>query len=72
MKGVRNMKESKHQPDTYETALEKIEQIIEAIDPDEEVNVKDITCRIKLADCNTELTEATIMLLNKYGIDYKE
>ena len=66
------MKECKHQTDTYETALEKIEQIIENIDPDKTVNVKDITGRIKLADRNTELTEATIMLLNKYGIDYRE
>lgn len=66
------MKECKHQTDTYETALERIEQIIENIDPDKTVNVKDITGRIKLADHNTELTEATIMLLNKYGIEYKE
>lgn len=66
------MKECKHQTDTYETALEKVEQIIENIDPAKTVNVKDITCRIKLADRNTELTEATIMLLNKYGIEYKE
>ena len=66
------MKECKHQTDTYETALEKIEQIIENIDPDKTVNVKDITGRIKLADRNTELTEATIMLLKKYGIEYKE
>ena len=66
------MKECKHQTDTYEAALEQLEQIIEVIDPDETVNVKDITCRIKLADRNTELIEATIMLLKKYGIDYKE
>lgn len=66
------MKECKHQTDTYEAALEQIERIIEVIDPDETVKVKDITGRIKLADRNTELTEATIMLLNKYGIDYRE
>ncbi|MBR5874506.1 MAG: hypothetical protein IKY90_07240 [Oscillospiraceae bacterium] len=66
------MKECKHQTDTYKAALEQLEQIIEVIDPVETVNVKDITGRIKLADRNTELTEATIMLLNKYGIDYRE
>ncbi len=66
------MKECKHQTDTYKAALEQLEQIIEVIDPVETVNVKDITCRIKLADRNTELTEATIMLLKKYGIEYKE
>ena len=66
------MKERKHQPDTYETALEKIEQIIEEIDLAEKVNVKDITCRINVVEHNSEITKATIMLLNKYGIDYKE
>ena len=66
------MKESKHHLDTYETALEKIEQFIENIDPAAKVNVNDITCRVKLEDQSAKITEATIMLLEKYGIDYKE
>lgn len=66
------MKECKHQTDTFESALEQIEQMIENIAPDVTIHIKDITGRIKLADRNTELTEATIMLLKKYGIDYKE
>lgn len=64
------MKECKHH--TYETALEQIEQLIEAIDPGETVNVNDITGRIKLADQKSEITKATIMLLKKYGIGYQE
>lgn len=64
------MKECKHH--TYETALELIEQIIEGIDPEETVNVSDITGRIKLADQHNEITKATIMLLKKYGIGYQE
>ena len=66
------MKECKHQTDTYESALEQIEQMIKSISPDVTVHIKDITGRIQLADRNTALTEATIMLLKKYGIDYKE
>lgn len=66
------MKECKHQTDTFESALEQIEQMIESIAPDVTVHIKDITGRIKLADRNTELTEAAIMLLKKYGIEYKE
>ena len=66
------MKESKHQPDTYETALEKIEQIIENIDPDVTVSIKEITERVKVTGRDSEMTKATIMLLKKYGIDYKE
>lgn len=66
------MKECKHQTDTYESALEQIEQMIESIATDVTIHIKDITGRIKLADRYTELTEATIMLLKKYGIEYKE
>lgn len=57
---------------TYETALELIEQMIEGIDPDETVNVSDITGRIKLADPLNDITQTTIMLLKKYGIEYRE
>lgn len=64
------MKECKHH--TYDEALELIEQIIEGIEPEETVNVSDITGRIKLAEQNGEITNSTIMLLKKYGIDYKE
>lgn len=66
------MKESKHQLDTYETALEKIEQNIENIDPGTTVSVKEIIGRIKVSDQSNEITKATIMLLKKYGIDCKE
>ena len=66
------MKECKHQLDTYETALEKIERIIENIDPIETVNVNDITCRVNVAEQSAKLTEATIMLLKKYGISFEE
>lgn len=66
------MKESKHQPDTYENALEKIERIIENLDPCGTISIKDITERIKVSGRKSEITEATIMLLKKYGIDYKE
>lgn len=64
------MKECKHH--TYETALELIEQMVEAIDPGETVNVNDITGRIKLADRSSEITKATVMLLRKYGINFEK
>ena len=64
------MKECKHH--TYDEALELIEQMIEGIDPEETVNVSDITGRIKLADQTSNITKATIMLLKKYGIGYQE
>lgn len=64
------MKESKHH--TYEEALELIEQIIEGIDPEEAVNVSDITGRVKLADQHKQIAKATKMMLRKYGIKYRE
>jgi hypothetical protein len=66
------MKERKHQTDTYEAVVEQLEQIIENIDPNAKVLVSDITGQIKLTGRNSEITKATIMLLKKYGIEYKE
>lgn len=66
------MKECKHQNDCFESALEHIEEMIENIDPDMTVHISDITGRVKLADQNSDITKATIMLLKKYGITYQE
>ena len=56
---------------TYEKALERIEQMIEATDPDEIVNVSDYIEQVKVADIK-EATKATKMMLKKYGIRYRE
>ena len=66
------MKKCQHQVDTFETALEQIEQMIECIDPDQKVRIGDITGRINPAIRNSDITKATVMLLKKYGITYLE
>ncbi len=66
------MKKCQHQVDTFETALEQIEQMIECIDPDKKVRIGDITGRINPAIRNSDITKATVMLLKKYGIENKE
>lgn len=66
------MKESKHQTDTFETALEQIEQMIECMETDKPIRISDITRRIKPEIRNGDITKATRMLLKKYGITYLE
>lgn len=66
------MKECKHQQDTYETALEKIEQMIERMETDKPIRISDITKNVNPANRNGDITRATAMLLQKYGITYLE
>ena len=49
--------------------LEKIEQRIERLEPGKAVRLADITKNIK--GKKNEITQATIMLLQKYGIEYQ-
>lgn len=60
----------KHQHHDFEEILERIEEKIQRIEPDTTIRVSDITG--KLAYKNDEVTDATIMLLEKYGIKYQE
>lgn len=62
----------KHQTDTFETALEEIEQMIECIETDKPIRISDITRRIKPEIRNGDITKAARMLLKKYGITYLE
>lgn len=65
------MKKIKHQPTTFEEALEKMEQIIERIEPGEVVNLNDIVRKAKAKAHEKGLATAAVMLLEKYGIEYK-
>lgn len=61
------MKESK-QTTTFEETVEQIEGIIETLEPNDVIHLHDIIG--KTAD--RAVTEATVMLLKKYGITYLE
>ncbi len=50
--------------------LEEIEQRIERLEPSVVVRVSDLTKRLKSSNRTDEVTDATIMLLKKYGIEY--
>ena len=62
----------KHHTDTFEMALEQVEQMIERMETDKPVRIGDITKKIKPATRNGDITKATAMLLQKYGITYLE
>lgn len=64
-KGDKNMK--KHRMDTYGLNLEKIEMIIEELEPNSDLRPEDI---MKMAGVKPtpEMAEATLMLMLKYGI----
>lgn len=62
------MKGFKHQPDTYESALERIERMIERMEPGSSIQIGDITDRISPEFRNGDIRQATYMLLQKYGL----
>lgn len=62
------MKANKHQPDTYESALERIERMIECMEPGSYIQIGDITDRISPEFRYGDIRQATYMLLKKYGI----
>ena len=68
LKGVRNMKESKHQAHSFEDTLEMIEKTIEQMEPGRVVRLCDITG----TKMDKQINSATVMLLKKYGITYRE
>lgn len=56
---------------TFEDILEKIEGIIEGIEPGKLIRVSEIAKRANVT-MDSATKKATIMLLKKYGIRYKE
>lgn len=52
----------------FDEAIERIEGIIEAMEPGKVVRLRDIIGK----NADREITKATIMLLKKYGITYLE
>ena len=64
------MKGCKHQNDSFEAALDQIEQMIECLETDKPIRVSEITGSIKPDVRSDEIRKATCMLLKKYGITY--
>jgi len=56
---------------TFEDILEKIETIIEGIEPGKLTRVSEIAKKANVT-MDSATRKATIMLLKKYGIRYKE
>lgn len=56
---------------TFEDILEKVETIIEEIEPGKLIRVSEIAKKANVT-MDSATRKATIMLLKKYGIRYKE
>lgn len=56
---------------TFEDILEKIEGIIEGIEPGKLIRISEIAKQANVT-MDSATRKATIMLLKKYGIRYKE
>ena len=58
----------KHRKDTFDKELEKIEEIIENLEPGEEPTPGEIMAAANVKNRTSALNEATLMLIRKYGI----
>lgn len=54
----------------FDETIEKIEQIIESIEPETAISISDIAERFSMVKMDSAVKSATIMLLKKYGIRY--
>ena len=63
------MKKQNHR-NQHGDIIEKIEQIIEDVEPGTTVSISDIARRINMAKMDHETQAATILLLKKYGFRY--
>ena len=68
-KGVSIMKKQNHR-NQFEDTIEKIEEIIEGIEPGAAINIGDIATKANVLKMDNAVKNATIMLLKKYGVRY--
>ena len=54
----------------FDETIEKIEQIIESIEPETAISISDIAAKVNMVKMDSAVKTATIMLLKKYGIRY--
>ena len=55
-----------------ETDLERIEQIVEGIEPGDVVRISAIMTKANIANPSKTIISETAMMLKKYGIEFKE
>lgn len=63
------MKEQNHR-NHFDDTIEKIEQIIEGIEPGTTISIGDIAAKVNVPNTDKAMKKATIMLLKKYGVGY--
>lgn len=65
------MKKHIHKPDGYDMNLDKLERLIEEIDPACTVRIDDVCRAAEVTDMSDAITKAAAMLLQKYGIAFR-
>lgn len=65
------MKKHIRKPDGYEMNLDKLERLIEEIDPACVVRIDDVCRAAEVTDMSEAITKAAALLLRKYGIAYR-
>lgn len=63
------MKKQNHR-NQFDDTIEKVEQIIEGIEPSATLRLVDIARMVNMAKMDSVTKNATFMLLEKYGIRY--
>ena len=63
------MKKQNHR-NQFDDTIEKVEQIIEGIEPSATFRLVDIARMVNMAKMDSATKNATFMLLEKYGIRY--
>ena len=63
------MKKQNHR-NQFDGTIEKVEQIIEGIEPSATLRLVDIARMVNMAKMDSVTKNATFMLLEKYGIRY--
>lgn len=63
------MKKQNHR-DQFDDTIEKIEEIIEGIEPGAKASIGDIAMKANVLKMDNAVKNATIMLLKKYGVRY--
>ncbi len=63
------MKKQNHR-NQFDDTIEKVEQIIEGIEPSATLRLVDIARMVNMAKMDSATKNATFMLLEKYGIRY--
>lgn len=69
---MKRTQKRKHQSSTTETVMEELERVVEGLSPMETARMQDVCKRAGATNENRTIRMAAALLLQKYGIAYRE